>query len=154
MKRMIRNSYDPTEADLYVIKIWYEVDPGYDVAAPEAAEEIIRTVATSPDAALEQAKMQWNGPIDRIEIVDINPEEGPDDISPLEYSTDVSCASETSFETPMKQAKQLINYIFNEGADEHDFVLFLLHNMPAAELIELLNQYAEQCDIDLHDFYN
>ena len=41
----------------------------------EAAEEIFQIVANSPDQAKERAKMQWSGPIDRIEIVDINPED-------------------------------------------------------------------------------
>lgn len=61
--------------DLYVVKIWYEVDPGHDVAAPEAAEEIITVFANSPQQAMDYAKMEWSGPIDRIEIVDINPED-------------------------------------------------------------------------------
>ena len=62
-------------ADLYIVKIWYEIDPEHDVAAPEAAQEIIPVKAISPQQALEYAKMQWSGPIDRIEIVDINPDE-------------------------------------------------------------------------------
>lgn len=62
-------------ADLYIVKIWYEIDPEHDVAAPEAAQEIIPVKAISPQQALEYAKMQWDGPIDRIEIVDINPDE-------------------------------------------------------------------------------
>ena len=66
---------DDANADMYVVKIWHECDPGHDVAAPEACEEIIQVVATSPDEAKERAAAQWSGPIDRIEIVDINPEE-------------------------------------------------------------------------------
>lgn len=62
------------EPDLYVIKIWYETDPGHDTSGPVAAEEIITTYANSPQAALDDAKRQWSGPIDRIEIIDINPE--------------------------------------------------------------------------------
>lgn len=60
--------------DLYIVKIWHEVDPGHDVFGPQAAEEIFEIYATSPSSALTQAKRAWNGPIDRIEIVDINPE--------------------------------------------------------------------------------
>ena len=62
--------------DVYVVKIWYEVEANAeDCYGPEAAEEIFQIVANSPDQAKERAKMQWSGPIDRIEIVDINPED-------------------------------------------------------------------------------
>lgn len=67
--------FEPDDtSDLYVVKIWHESDPGSDVAAPVAAEEIFTIRANSPDQAKEYAKMQWSGPIDRIEIVDVNPE--------------------------------------------------------------------------------
>ena len=69
---------DDSIVDTYVIKIWHEVDPGHDVGGPEAAEEIITVVANSPDQALEYAKMRWQGPIDRIAIVDVNPEDDED----------------------------------------------------------------------------
>ena len=75
MKRWIHAAYDPETADLYIVKIWHEIDPGHDVAAPEAAEEIFDIVAGSPSEAIERAKDQWSGPIDRIEIVDVNPED-------------------------------------------------------------------------------
>lgn len=72
-------------ADLYTIKIWHEVDPGRDSLGPVAQEEILQYWAGSPDEALELAKRDWQGPIDRIEIVGIN--EAPmDDDEPLPYS--------------------------------------------------------------------
>lgn len=72
---IIINPYDDDEGgDLYVVKIWYEIDPGHDVAYPEAGEEIFKIMADSPDEAIERAKQCWHGPIDRVEIVDINPE--------------------------------------------------------------------------------
>lgn len=75
----VTSSYDPTEADTYVVKIWHEIEPSYDAPnGPEAAEEIFTVVATSPQEAKEYAMKQWKGPIDRIEIVDINPEENED----------------------------------------------------------------------------
>lgn len=81
MKRLIHASYDPSDADLYVVKIWYEIEPEYDAPnGPQAAEEIIEVVATSPQEAIEYAKRAWSGPIDRIEIVDINPEREAEDI--------------------------------------------------------------------------
>ncbi len=62
--------------DVYVVKIWHEIEANAeDCYGPEAAEEIFQIVANSPDQAKERAKMQWSGPIDRIEIVDINPED-------------------------------------------------------------------------------
>lgn len=76
---------DDPNADLYVVKIWYESDPGHDTIGPVASEEIIETVATSPQEAIEYAKRAWSGPIDRIEIVDINPEY--DDDEPLPFAS-------------------------------------------------------------------
>lgn len=64
---------DDPNADLYIVKIWHEVDSPR-AGSPHAAEEIFRIVATSPDQAKEYAKQRWQGPIDRIEIVDVNPE--------------------------------------------------------------------------------
>ena len=92
VKRYVKSSYDPTEADTYIVKIWHEVDPGHDVATPEAAEEIFEIVAKSPSDAIEQAKREWSGPIDRIEIVDINPD--PDDYEEIPFgaSTDIKCS--------------------------------------------------------------
>ena len=68
------NQNDDEGGDLYVVKIWHEIDPGHDVAGPEAAEEVFEVMADSPDQAIEWVKDCWHGPIDRIEIVDINPE--------------------------------------------------------------------------------
>lgn len=82
---------DDPYADLYVVKIWYEVEPSGDTAyGPEAGEEIIQTVATSPQEAIEYAKRAWNGPIDRIEIVDINPEIEEDQELPFDVSINTS----------------------------------------------------------------
>ena len=70
---------DPNQ-DLYVVKIWHEIEANAeDTYGPEAAEEIIQVVANSPDQALERARMEWSGPIDRIEIIDVNPEEVSDE---------------------------------------------------------------------------
>ena len=81
---------DDPNADMYVVKISYEIEPEYDAPnGPQAAEEIIQTVAASPEEAIEYAKKQWSGPIDRIEVVDINPEDSEDEI-PFEASTDIN----------------------------------------------------------------
>jgi len=91
MKRWIHASWEQDPfADLYVVKIWYEIDPGHDTLGPVAQEEIIEVVATSPSEALERAKKEWSGPIDRIEIVDINPEE-PAEPLPFDAKTDIEC---------------------------------------------------------------
>ena len=71
----VNGSYDPTVADLYVVKIWH--DDG---------EELIKVVAGSPDEALERAKDQWTGPIEEIEVVDINPED-------IDASADIKASS-------------------------------------------------------------
>ena len=84
--RRVKASYNPTEADTYVVKIWHEVE-GMRGGLPSAAEEIFQTVATSPQAALEQVKRQWDGPIDRIEIVDVNPDPNEYEEVPFEAST-------------------------------------------------------------------
>lgn len=78
MKRYVRAKVQASkyyeDADTYVVKIWHEVE-GMRGGLPSAAEEIFDIVAGSPDEALERAKMLWKGPIDRIEIVDVNPDE-------------------------------------------------------------------------------
>lgn len=85
------------DADLYVVKIWHEVEADPEsMYLPEAAEEIFEIVANSPQAAIEIAKMRWSGPIDRIEIVDVNPD--PDEYADdLPYAnTDITAATEVT----------------------------------------------------------
>ena len=73
-----------------MVKIWYEVEPEYDAPnGPEAAEEIIEVVANSPQQAKEYALMQWDGHVDRIEIVDVNPDY-TDEYFPFEACSDIS----------------------------------------------------------------
>lgn len=80
--------------DLYVVKIWHEVEANAeDCYGPEAAEEIITVFANSPQQALEYAKNEWSGPIDRIEIVDVNPEDYDYDSTSIFNSTKVTAAS-------------------------------------------------------------
>lgn len=59
--------------DIYVVSVWYEVDPGHDVAAPQAAQEIFEVSATCPEDAIAQVKAEWQGPFERIDIIDVNP---------------------------------------------------------------------------------
>lgn len=80
MKKWIHAAYDLEKADEYVVKIWHEIE-GMRNGLPDAAEEIFFTVANSPEDAIEQVKKEWDGPIDRIEIVDVN----PDDLDEDEY---------------------------------------------------------------------
>ena len=154
MKRMIRSSYDPTEADLYVIKIWYEVDPGHDVAAPEAAEEIIRVVAGSPDEALERAKMSWTGPIDRIEIVDINPEEEEEDL-PFYACNDIRSATQKGAKQMKKMIKgtsgkstsaEYIKVALFDYLCDNDYLK--VDNEPAEEIAERIEDLKPIFDVD------
>lgn len=83
------------DADLYIVRIWYEIDPEHDVAYPQAAQEIIAVFANSPQQAKERALDQWDGPVDRIEIVDINPEDyDPDEQLPFEACNDITASSD------------------------------------------------------------
>ena len=158
----VTSSYDPTEADTYIVKITYEVDPGHDVAYPEAAEEILKVVATSPDEAFDYARKAWGGrPIDDIKIVDINPEDDPnseDEWVPFEDNGDYpfmqDLSSSTKFDnSPAREASELIRFLSEEGVDEHTFVEFFYDNIPADKMIEMLKQLADECDIDLTEFY-
>lgn len=80
------STYDPSVADEYVVKIWHEVE-GMRGGLPSASEEIFVTVANSPQQAIEQVKREWGGPIDRIEIVDINPDDlGDDEYMEIPYN--------------------------------------------------------------------
>ena len=100
----VRASYDPTEADTYIVKIWYEVEPGFDTTAgPVAAEEIFEVVANSPDQAKEYARMQWDGPIDRIEIVDVNPDPSAYEL-PFEACSNVTANTSETGERKLSQA--------------------------------------------------
>lgn len=130
----IRGSYDPTEADLYIVKIWHEVDPGYDVVGPVAAEELFSIVATSPDEAIERVKQQWSGPIDRIEIVDINPENDTDFI---EDTFDFGAWYST---LPTDERDKVDSLVVDLGlAGEDEF--FDYEDFTEAELESLLNAY-------------
>lgn len=80
----VEASSDIDDADLYVIKLWHEVDPGRDMMGPQAAEEVFQTYADSPEDAMDQVKRAWKGPIDRIEIVDVNPLDDLDEALPYE----------------------------------------------------------------------
>ena len=125
MKRWIHASYDPAEADLYVVKIWHEIDPGHDVAAPVAAEEIFTIVANSPSEALEMAKQQWSGPIDRIKIVDVNPEEGeePFELPFFEASTDIK--ADSNYYGVGGHFKHYIKNLAKQDAEEGQIIMTL-----------------------------
>ena len=113
-KKAIKASWDPTDADLYVVKIWHEVEcNAEDCYGPEAAEEVFEIVARSPQDAIEQAKMQWDGPIDRIEIVDVNPEDYDYNAdSPFEASTNINASSKS--EDMLRE--QLFSSYLNDGS--------------------------------------
>lgn len=150
----ITSSYDPAEADTYVVKIWYEVEANAeDTYGPEAAEEIFTIVANSPQAAIEMVKDQWDGPIDRIEIVDINPEESEDDFPeiPFEASTDVKASK---FSGKAEELHELVEYLSFEGISEHTMLEFLFDNMTAQEGIDKMKQLADECDVSLEEFYD
>lgn len=120
----VRGSYDPSEADLYVVKIWHEIDPGHDVAVPEAAEEIIEVVAGSPSEAIELAKQEWSGPIDRIKIVDVNPEYNEEALElPFEACTDIK-ANETYFGVG-GHFKHYIKTLAKQDAEEGQIIMTL-----------------------------
>ena len=69
MKRVIKASQNRNKT--YVIKIWYEVDPGHDTVGPVADEEILIIDAGSEEEAIAKAEKKWDGPIDRIDVVDV-----------------------------------------------------------------------------------
>ena len=104
----VKASWDPTEADLYIVKIWHEIEANAeDTYGPEAAEEIFEIVARSPQDAIEQAKRSWDGPIDRIEIVDINPEDNgelnDEELYPFNSSRKVSASFDSSTSRNLSQ---------------------------------------------------
>lgn len=112
--KSIKASWDPTDADLYVVKIWHEVECNIeDCYGPEAAEEIFEIVARSPQDAKEQAIRQWNGPVDRIEIVDVNPED-------YDYSAGSLPGASTKINASSKSEdmlrEQLFSSYLNDGS--------------------------------------
>lgn len=112
--KSIKASWDPTDADLYVVKIWHEVEcNAEDCYGPEAAEEIFEIVARSPQDAKEQAIRQWDGPVDRIEIVDVNPEDYDYNAgSPFEAPTKINASSKS--EDMLRE--QLFSSCLNDGS--------------------------------------
>lgn len=60
----------------------------------------------------------------------------------------------SNFDSPAREASELIRFLNREGVDEHTMIEFFYDNTPADEMIKLLKQLADECDIDLDDFYN
>jgi len=64
-------------------------------------------VVRSPQDAIEQAKRSWSGPIDRIEIVDINPEDNgelnDEELYPFNSSRKVSASFDSSTSRNLSQ---------------------------------------------------
>lgn len=121
---VVESSYDPTEADTYIVKIWHEVEPEYDAPnGPQAAEEIFEVVATSPQEAKEIAKRQWTGPIDRIEIVDINPED-PEEHIPFNSSCNIMSSVQGAGPEVMKSGAS-IDFAWVDNYDPHEIEIVI-----------------------------
>ena len=71
MKRYVRSKVQASkynkDTDTYLVRIWHEVE-GMRGGLPEAAEELFFVNADGPEEAFRLAKMQWDGPIDNVEI--------------------------------------------------------------------------------------
>lgn len=148
MKRMIRASYD--DADTYIVSIWHEVEANAeDTYGPEADQEIFEIVATSPEEAIEIAKDRWQGPIDRIDILDVNPDAGllndEDFPIPFEASTDTQPRPNNYG----KLIREIIPYLMNEGVSEHDMLMYFFENLPSSQTLDMMYKLAEECDIEL-----
>lgn len=68
------SEYSSIATNTYVVKIWHEVE-GARGGLPSAAEEVLYIEANTEREALDKAEDGWDGPIDRIEVIGINPED-------------------------------------------------------------------------------
>lgn len=48
----------------------------------------------------------------------------------------------------------LVAYLSQEGIDEHEMLMHFFDNLPSSQCYDMLIQLAEECYIDLEDFYN
>ena len=101
------DDYEAPDNDLYEVTIWYEVDPGHDAMGPQAATEVLEYYADSPDEAIEFAKRDWDGPIDRLEITAVNPEY--DDVD-LPYASDKAEGQKVEASEKVEAAEESYTY--------------------------------------------
>lgn len=113
MKRVIKASQDIIKT--YVVKIWYEVDPGHDTAGPVADEEVIFVDAKTKEEAIREAKKEWDGPIDRIDVVGVYSDEDKWDSIPFEADTQVGAAD------TYKGYEDINDYASNTARDDIEF---------------------------------
>lgn len=152
--RKVRASHDPSDADTYIVKIWHEIEAdGEDTYGPEAAEEIFEIVARSPQEAKEYAKMQWQGPIDRIEIVDINPEY-EDDYIPFDSCDSITSAEFVPNYPDAYSIVKLSEYLKKQRLSAEDQLSFFLRYLRPETSAEVLEDLADRNVIDLEDFFN
>lgn len=112
------------DADTYVVKIWYETDPGHDTLGPVASEEIFFEVANSPDEAIENVKRAWTGPIDRIEVIDVNPEEDEYEYAePYEDQSSEIVSYSVIISVPAPADDFLIEHVAWKAASEYVHVI-------------------------------
>lgn len=130
------------DADTYVVSIWHEVE-GMRGGLPSAAQEIFEIVADSPDEALERAKMQWKGPIDRIEIIDVNPEDTEEDV-PFNAATTICADTNEEWAEYLTKKLKLDDY-YSET---------LLHDLNNGRADEWLDSVPEKDKADFAADFN
>ena len=148
-KRIDAADIDGALPDLYVVKIWHEMDPGHDVASPEAAEEIITVFANSPQQALEYAKNEWSGPIDRIEIVDVNPEDYDYDSTSIFNSTKVTAASSSREDSKRNKMYRPSTYPEVDPERIEDLLAINWNDVAARDCEYILKDYVNFPDLSV-----
>ena len=117
------------DTDTYLVRIWHEVE-GMRGGLPDAAEELFLIDADGPEEAFRLAKMQWDGPIDNVEIEYIRPED-KDKYEQINAATNL---------TPQTE-EQWANYIADKiwlGNRERNALLHDLNNLRGDEWISTL----------------
>ena len=54
---------------------------------------------------------------------------------------------------PTEKLHKLIDYLMHEGVDEHTILEFFLDTMDSEKCIEMMKTLAEECDVDLAEFW-
>lgn len=54
---------------------------------------------------------------------------------------------------PTEKLRKLVAYLNDKGVDEHTMVEFFFDNMDSEKCIEMMKALAEECDVDLAEFW-
>ena len=54
---------------------------------------------------------------------------------------------------PTEKLHKLVDYLKSEGVTEYTMLEFFFDNLMSEDCYEMMKQLADECDVDLEDFY-